>query len=265
MHPTAFFSNYQQSPNELDAIVNKHLAFRQDNTRRHSSAHESQYYCRRLCRDTTVIVEMVARHITRGLTEHEIAAEMTYLCYEMSIAPIALYVTADSYEDDLYYPRNYPVSHYVSLLLIGYRDGWYTPVTRTVALDTLPTELERRYDAVAWASEFYLHQTRIGQPMPRLTNMPQTFPEDWSHPPDCHIFLRSFMSGGPTGQAINENQPVEPDQIVTCLAGLGSIRAANTFIVRPDGSEPLTRTNGWPVRSLSVDSATYFLPDILRL
>lgn len=265
MHPKTYFSNYQQSPFELDAIVNKHFAFRPGISKQHLSAYESQYYCRRLCRDTTIVVETVARHIMRGMTEHEIAAEMTYLCYEMGIAPIALYVTADSYEDDLYYPRNYPVSHYVSLLLMGYRDSWYVPVARAVALDTLPAEFERLYDAVAWASEFYWHRTRIGKPVPRLTDMPKTFPGHWSYPPDCHIYRQSFKSGGQTEQTMNENQPVERDQIITCLSGFGSVRATNTFIVRSAGNELLTRTNGWPLRSIVIDNSTYYLPDILRL
>lgn len=224
---------------------------------------QSQY--RALGKEVAAIVEVVARAVLPGKTEHELAAELAYRCYEAGISPVSLHVSADSQPDETYYavPRDIPVFRHASLYLLGNRDGWRVPVTRMVTLGDPSEELDSLYAITTQIGMTFMHHTRVGQPLPRLANLAPLRANGARA--DMRVHCQGRFSDVRTTATDAKALAIEANQIVTCSSRFKGLRSEFTLLAGPERNELLAVTDEWPMQSIDLDGSVYLFPDILRL
>jgi Xaa-Pro dipeptidase len=237
---------------------------------RHVLTSAEQTRFRALCNECGQIVEEVARQVRSGCTEREIAAELFRRCHCSGITPVVVLVGADEriarYRHPL--PKDNPVRTYAMLVLVGVRYGLQAALTRLVAVDQLPPEIDAKHHAVTRIEATYIHHTRPGRTLGQVLAIgaeayaAEGYPGEW----------QKHYQGGLCGYAPREVETmpglelmIQPYQAAAWLPSISGTKSEDTFLILPDRNEMLSNTDWWPMLEVQIDGQTYSRPDILRL
>ncbi len=217
---------------------------------------------------TGAAVESAAFHLTRGMTEFEVAGLVAKACWERGIEPVVNLVAADR----RVFTRRHPlptdavIDEYVMLVLCGRRNGRFMSVSRLVHFGSPGGELTRRHEAVATIDARMINATRPGADYAHLFNeMTQAyedtgFPEEWTF----------HHQGGLSGFASREQlllpglsaKHVKNDQIYAWNPSIAGVKSEDTILVE-DEPKILTFTGDFPVETVQLDGAQQERPAIL--
>jgi Xaa-Pro dipeptidase len=225
---------------------------------------------RDLCSECGQILEEVAHQVRAGRTEQEIAADIFQQCHRSGITPVVVLVGADDriarYRHPL--PKDNPVKMYAMLVLVGVRCGLQAALTRLVAVDQLPPDIEAKHRAVTRIEATYIHHTRPGRTLGQVLAIGAEaytaagYPGEW----------KKHYQGGLCGYAPREVETIpgldvliQPHQAAAWLPSISGTKSEDTFLILPDRNEMLTNTDRWPMLEIQIDGQTYYRPDILCL
>ncbi|MCW2949022.1 MAG: antitoxin VapB, partial [Thermoleophilia bacterium] len=104
-----------------------------------------------LGRDCAEIVETAMRHVRRGGTEFDLAADIARGSFARGIEPIVVLVAADERARRFRHPRptNTAIETYAMSVLCGRRYGMVCSVSRLAHIGPVPADLARRHRAAA--------------------------------------------------------------------------------------------------------------------
>ena len=214
-------------------------------------------------------VEATARHFEHGISEAEIAAQLSHRLLKHRVLPERVQVCADGISNRFRHwpPSPEPVERFCTLSVIGRRDGLCAGVARTVCFGEIPNELRSSYliALMTQATGMYFSQSgwAIGETWKRVARIYEKFgrSEEWEFADQAEI----------TGYQPCEVR-VTPNSDFLLLPGMamfwhpsvGPASLGDTMLIGPSGLEVLTPTEQWPMSKVDVKGVPILRPDILQ-
>ncbi len=215
-------------------------------------------------------VESTARHVTTGKTEAEVAAEISHRLIKRTVAPVKISVAADgrnhryrhwSFSED-------PIQRYAVLSCTGRRWGLHVSVTRTVCLDSVPTQLWKDYQQAllvhATALYFTRHNERLCDVWKKVQRIYEKFgmTDEWKQASQASVVGHSNREVQLTPESrFRLNCPVP----VFWHPSVGSAMLGDTMLCLETANEHLTHSESWPKVAVKVKGRSVECPSILRV
>lgn len=196
-------------------------------------------------------LQSVMKWLKRGMSEHEIAGELSGRLRKEGIFAPVLLVAADSRVDRFRHPipTSARVRKKVMVALCPRQFGLMVAMTRIVHFGKLPAELLRRHEAVCRVDAALHRATAVGRRWcdilgAGLDAYRETgFPDEW----------KLHHQGGPVGYegrefkaTPTETRKVVENQLVGWNPSIAGTKSEDTIL---SSGELLTGTRGWPSRN----------------
>lgn len=215
-------------------------------------------------------LELAAREIRPGMTEHEIAALIDKHLYSRGIVPTLTLVATDERIDRYRHPI--PTDKKLercAMLVTGARKwGLIISATRMVHFGALPKELRRKHDAVMKIDAALISATRpgarIGDVFRKGTDAyaETGFGGEW----------KLHHQGGPTGYRAREFKAYETtdavvleNQAFAWNPSITGTKTEDTIVATSSGPVVISSTGDWPSVEVGVDGLVTARPDVLIL
>lgn len=223
---------------------------------------------RALGRDVGAAMMHVARSISPGQREHEVAGHVADAVLAVGAYPVVVLVAADArlerYRHPL--PTDARVERVVMWVVCARRQGLIANLTRIVSFGRPSDELRRRMRAVAEVEATAHVATRPGAPVREvLARMIESyarvgFADAW----------RAHHQGGACSYGSRDyvvtprsTERVHASQAFAWNPSVPGAKSEDTVLVSHEGLEVLTHTPGWPMIELDVDGRMFVRPDVL--
>lgn len=198
-------------------------------------------------------VESAARQLRPGMTEHEVAARLTYEIQARGLNPVVTLIAADDRLRRFRHPI--PTDHRIreSVMLVSCSElgGLISNLTRIVRFGSAPSDLARRHQAVCEVDAVVNRATRPGRTLGAVfadlqqAYAEQGFAEEW----------KLHHQGGSTGYAGREvfATPGEAEVVLASQAfawnpSIAGTKSEDTVLVGPNGDMEVLTGKGaaWP-------------------
>lgn len=214
------------------------------------------------------LVERIAREITPGQSERDVAGLIAGRAAAHGVLAVTNLVAADDriarYRHPL--PTSRPLRERAMLVLTGRRQGLHVSLTRLVSFSPVDPDTRHRHEAVTAIDAALIDGSRPGRTLAAvladgLRRYAETgFPGEWKH----------HHQGGLTGYGGREvfATPVATHRL-TAHQGLAwnpsvtGTKSEDTILVTEAGVEILTATGSWPTVPVKTDRSVLLRPDIL--
>ena len=225
---------------------------------------------RKLGRVATYAVEASAHRIRRGMTEAEVAGEVSHRLIKRTVTPVRIQVCADG-RNERYRHWMYsedPIERYAVISCMARRWGLHVGVCRTVCLDTIPADLEDAYQKVVLIHAAGQCFSRSGAQLGEVWNKVRRIYEKFGLPSEWHRADQADVIGFSPGE-----HQLYPDSGVTLAAPVavywhptaGPAMAGDTVLCQHKSVQSLTTRSSWPTLTVQVRSKRVPCPGILRI
>lgn len=210
----------------------------------------------------------VAQRIHPGMTEHEIEAEVLYAYGKHNMTPKVLLIGTDERIAKYRHPNASP-KKLERLALIhpaAEKGNLHANITRMVYFgDTLPKELEEKYDLLNYLQAQYFSMAKTGARFGELYEERKRilaehgYPDEWRH----------HAMGCVTGYTLGTDAPLVNNELVRrnmaldMFITLQGAKAEELALTGDDGAEVLSAAGHWPTRVYEYGGRKYQLPVIM--
>jgi len=225
---------------------------------------------RQLARVATHAVEATARRVRPGMTESEVAGEVSHRLVKRTVTPVRIQVCADGRNERFrhwLYGED-PIKQYAVISCMARRWGLHVGVSRTVCLDTVPDDLADAYSKLvlmhATGQFFSRNGTQLGDVWSKVHRIYEKFglASEWQKSDQADII----------GFTTSEHQ-VLPESPVFLTAptavywhpSVGPTMVGDTVLIQDRSAHFLTARSDWPTVQVQVKGRTVPCPGILRI
>jgi Xaa-Pro dipeptidase len=214
-------------------------------------------------------LEATCRTMTPGMTEREIAGQLSHRLLHRGVQPLSIEVAADGRS------RRYrqcgftskAISQQAIMTIVARKYGLCAGASRSVVFGPPDPEFRREFDAAAKVMATYIASSwpdalpqgilGTGRHVYQLAG----FPDEWRYCPQGRVTGRAAAELTLTPKT---RELLRANSAVTWHASAGGARLDDTYLVTDQGPKPLTPTEMWPLRGIRVKGAEFALPDILQ-
>lgn len=237
---------------------------------------------RSLGADCGEVIGEVARAVRPGVSEWEVAGELSGKLLARGITPVVLLVAADERADAIRHPlpTQKRVKNKLMLVLCGRRHGLVLSATRMVYLTTtsgesIPADLLRRHDAATYVDAVAM--VKSSAPGTKASDVLKAiqaayaekgFADEWKyhHQGGCAAFVSREWVANPE----MHDRVTEKNQAYAWNPTVAGTKSEDTILVRDAGDgttavEVISVTPDWPVVEHTIDGVTIARPAILHL
>lgn len=215
-------------------------------------------------------VESVVAEVERGMTEYEVAGEVSRKLGVLGVFPVVLLVGADERVVNFRHPipTARTIRDYVMVVLVGVKWGLNVALTRSAYIGRLPEELAKKQLAVTKVDATYIANSLPGKKFSDVLRAgaeayaAEGYPGEW----ELHF------QGGLIGYNCREFDatPATHDEVLDGEAvawnpTIAGVKSEDTFLVKGMSHENLTYTGVWPMISQNVGGVRLERPAILEL
>jgi Xaa-Pro aminopeptidase len=223
-----------------------------------------------LGRDAGEAIGKMARTITQGLTEREVARQANDALSAINADSVVTLVAADERLRRFRHPLPTDLRWEKTLMIVvcARRGGLIASLTRIVCVGDIPDELIRRTQATAKVNARILAATKPGVSGAELYEVAARAYTDVGFPGEERLHHQGGAAGYRTRDWVAHPQCTEQVQDRQAFAWNPSItgsKVEETCIAFDHGIEIITTTPGWPSLSVKADGREYLLPDVLSL
>jgi antitoxin VapB len=236
---------------------------------RYSLTHDEIVRYRWLGQTTANVLQGVARALTPGLTEHQIAGRMTGGLVSEGLFPTCILVGTD--ERVFHYRHPLPTAHrldrYAMLVVGARRWGLHISCTRLVYFGALPADLRRKAEWTARIDATYISTTRPGVRVSDVFRRAQEAYAAAGHPDEWTL----HHQGGACGYEGRDYKgtPTCPEIVVNNQAfawnpSIAGAKSEDTILVTDAGHEVLSQADDWPTMTFVLNNQACCRPAILE-
>ncbi len=210
----------------------------------------------------------VLRDLRKGITEQELAGELLHEFARYGIRLPVILIAADDrafrYRHPL--PKDRKINEHVIVSIAAEKWGLHVTLTRLVHFGSLPTELRKRYEAVAKVDAMYLSMTRPGiKACDALRKGIEVFsslgyPDEWERHTQggwISYLPREIVIDLRTERCFGEYEAVSWNPTIT------GTKVEDTFIITNEGPVNVTYDSKWPMLTVEINGYKFERPDIL--
>lgn len=225
---------------------------------------------RRLGRDAGEALGAVARSLTPGVTEHELARRVTDAMAARGIRSVVTLVAADERIAKFRHPipTEKKWERVVMLVSCSRRQGLVASLSRIVCAGEVPEELKRRMSASARVNAELLAATRPGAVGSELYRVAADAYAAEGFPGEERLHHQGGAAGYRTRDWVAHpasTEIVQPNQAFAWNPTVTGSKAEETCIALAEGVEVITTSPEWPQIPVRVGGREYFSPDVLPL
>ena len=225
---------------------------------------------RALGRDAGETIGRMARSLTPGLTEREVARQATSALANIGADSVVTLVAADDRLRKFRHPTPTDLHWEKTLMVVvcARRGGLIASLTRIVCAGSVPDNLEQLTRATAGVKTKLLEATKPGATGADLYEVAARAYSDAGFPGEEHLHHQGGATGYRTRDWVAHPQCTELVQALQAFAWNPSItgtKVEETCLALPDGLEIITTTPDWPSIPIAVNGRAYQLPGVLAL
>jgi Xaa-Pro aminopeptidase len=215
------------------------------------------------------VVEATARNFAQGLSEAEIAGQLSHRLLKHKVVPELLQVCGDGIAQRFRHwtPSSDPVERFCTMIVIGRREGLCAAVARTVCFGEIPDELRTAYRLalMTQATGMFFSQSgwTMGETWKRVARIYEKFghSEEWEFAEQAEIIGYRPCEVRLTPKS---DFTLLPGMAMFWHPSVGPVSVGDTMLIGPNGLEVLTPTEQWPMTKVDVKRTTILRPDILQ-
>lgn len=225
---------------------------------------------RKVAQDCAAAMNEVCRDdVKPGVTEFEVAADISEELLDRGIDPIVVLIAADNRIKSFRHPipTFNKVKKYCMVVICGERQGLIVSMTRLVHFGSPTKELLRRHQAVTTIDARVIAATKPGKTAGDMFKVIKKaykevgFPDEW----------QLHHQGGAMGYASRDwkaHDPKDATLIVENQAfgwnpSITGAKSEDTVIATAKGPEIISAIAGWPMLSVETEAGLIERPDIL--
>jgi Xaa-Pro aminopeptidase len=208
------------------------------------------------------------RTVKPGMNEFEIAALLSSASQKRGVLPVVNLIATDEriYNFRHPLPTEKIMDKYAMLVLCGRQAGLVCSLTRFVHFGTLPDELKRKADAVAYLDAAMIAATRPGKTVADVFRKTKEAYAKVGYADEWHL----HHQGGPAGYDPREflataavDVPVGIGQAYAWNPSITGCKSEDTILLGETGNEILSVIDGWPTVDVEIGSETIKRPAML--
>ncbi len=225
---------------------------------------------RDLTDDVVASVESCAHRIRPGMTEDQIAGQLSAGLRARGCLPWVLLVAVDGRIDRHRHPlpTDAILKNRVMLVTCAERHGLIAACTRIASFGPLSPELVRKHEAVATVDAALITSTRAGTTLGELFDEAKEayrtvgFPEEWRlhHQGGSCGYLPREVKASPGNETV-----VLADQAFAWNPSITGAKSEDTIICRETGPELLAHPTDWPMIDAEWKGQSLSRPAVLEL
>lgn len=214
-------------------------------------------------------VEATARNFERGVSEAEIAGQLSHRLLKHNVITERLQVCGDGISQRF---RHWtfgtdPVERFGTLTVIGRREGLHAAVTRTVCFGEIPDDLRNAYRIAVMTQATGMFFSQAGWVMSetwkRVARIYEKFgrAEEWEFAEQAEVigYQPCEVPMTPSSEFM-----MLPSIAMFWHPSVGPVSVGDTMLIGPTGLEVLTPTEQWPMTKVDVKGTAILRPDILQ-
>lgn len=214
-------------------------------------------------------VEATARNFEHGITEAEIAAQLSHRLLKHKVIPERLQVCGDGISNRFRHwtPSSDPVERFCTLSAIGRRDGLFVGVTRTVCFGEIPDDLHAAYQIALMTQATGMYFSQADWPIRETWKRVARIYEKFGHEDEWELAEQAEVIGyQPCEVRVTPSSDfvLRPSMAMFWHPSVGPANIGDTMLIGPKGLEVLTPTEQWPLTKVDVKGAPILRPDILQ-
>ncbi|MEX1276951.1 MAG: M24 family metallopeptidase [Bacteroidota bacterium] len=225
---------------------------------------------RKLGTDTAAAFWDLARFLRTGMTERDLAAELSAQLIRKGMFPLVMLVAFDarasSYRHPL--PTDNKLKNLALVSVCARRYGLIVSVSRAFSLGPVPDELLKKHRAVAALDAWLIGKTTPGRRIPDLF---EGLKEQYAEVGFANEW-QLHHQGGATGYATRDyratstsDEVVQDNQAFAWNPSITGAKSEDTILAVSGGIEILTADPRWPTMEVEVKGANVLRPDIFVL
>lgn len=225
---------------------------------------------RKLGKDTAEVFWDLARFLRTGMTERDLAAELSAGLFRKGMFPLVMLVAFDerafSYRHPL--PTDNKLKNLALVSVCARRYGLIASVSRAFSLGRVSNDLLKRHRAVATLDGWLIGETTPGRRIPDLF---EGLKEQYAEVGFANEW-QLHHQGGATGYATRDyratstsDEVVQDNQAFAWNPSITGAKSEDTILAAPGGIEILSADPRWPNIEVEVKGAKVLRPDIFVL
>jgi Xaa-Pro aminopeptidase len=224
-----------------------------------------------LGREAGEAIGKMARSLTPGLTEREVAHRAVEALAKIGADSIVTLVAADDRLRRFRHPTPTDLRWEKTLMVVvcARRSGLIASLTRIVCAGAIPDDLRKRTRATAGVKAKLLEATKPGVSGADLYEVAARAYRDAGFPGEERLHHQGGAAGYRTRDWVAHpacTELVQDSQAFAWNPSITRSKVEETCIAFEDGIEIITTTPGWPSIVIEANGAgKYFLPDVLSL
>lgn len=237
---------------------------------RYQLTHQELERYKQLGSDAGEVLGAVARSLTPGVSENEIARRVLDASAARGMRSVVTLVAADERIAKFRHPVPTEKSweRVVMLVSCSRRGGLVTSHSRIVCAGEVPDELKRRMLASARVNAKLLAATRPGALGSELFKVAADAYAEEGFPGEEHLHHQGGAAGYRTRDWVAHPLSMETVQNLQAFAWNPTVtgsKAEETCIASAEGVEVITKSPDWPQITVRVGGSEYLSPDVLPL
>jgi len=225
---------------------------------------------RALSKDVGAAIGEMARKLTPGLSEREVARRANDALAAVAAHSVVTLVAADDRLKRFRHPvpSDRAWQKVVMIVVCARRGGLTASLSRIVCVGAIPEDLEQRTHDCAMVNAHLCNATRPGTTGRELYEVAARAYADAGFPREIHLHhqggaigyrTRDWVAHPECGEFVRNNQAFAWNPSIT-----GS-KVEETCIALADGIEIISTTPGWPSIPIELGGRAYVLPGVLSL
>ncbi len=225
---------------------------------------------RLLSRIAVHAVEATGHHLRRGVTESEVAGEVSHRLLKRTVAAVRIQVCADG-RNERYRHWTFgeqAIENFAAISCVARRWGLHVGVTRTVCLENVPAELWRVFQRAmlvhATGIFFARHQQTLDDVWKKVHRIYEKFDlaNEWQRADQADVIGYSSSECQLTPHSSYQLQAPAP---VFWHPSVGPAMLGDTVLLHNSSNEQLTMSSSWPQVPVLVKGREILCPGILRV
>ena len=223
-----------------------------------------------LGRQSAEVVEEICRNLRPGVTEFQIAGEVSSSLWALGIEPITALIAFDgrllSYRHPI--PTGNKLKKYAMVVVCTRKYGLVASLTRLVSLGAADEEIRRKHKAVAAVDACFIASTRPGAGAGDIFEKAVTAYRNEGYGNEWEL----HHQGGLTGYSAREYIATTASKDVVALnqafawnPSIAGTKSEDTVIVEAEKNRILTHTGGYPYLEAEFGGEKILRPDMLVL
>ncbi|MCH2213385.1 MAG: M24 family metallopeptidase [Fuerstiella sp.] len=221
-----------------------------------------------LGRVVTHAVEATAHGVRSGMTEADVAGEVSHRLIKRTVTPVRIQVCADGRNERFrhWMYGESPIERYAVISCMARRWGLHVGVCRTVCLGSIPDDLAQAYQKVllihATGQYFSRNGSQLGEVWKKVHRIYEKFglPCEWQRADQADLI--GFTPGE------HQLYPESPVVLASPSAvywhpTVGPAMCGDTVLVQNRSAQILTAPRSWPMMTIQVKGRTVPCPGIL--